>query len=76
MFYTVENGSVKHNKNMITTKLIFDRRGWVKQKKKGIIEVRVTFERKTIYISTGVCVRKGEWAAGQIVNRPDASILN
>ena len=61
---------------MITTKLIFDRRGWVKQKKKGIIEVRVTFERKTIYISTGVCVRKGEWAAGQIVNRPDASILN
>jgi integrase len=76
MFYTVENGSVKQNKNMITTKLIFDRRGWVKQKKKGIIEVRVTFERKTIYISTGVCVRKGEWAAGQIVNRPDASILN
>lgn len=61
---------------MITTKLIFDRRGWVKQKKKGIIEVRVTLDRKTIYISTGVCVRKGEWAAGQIVNRPDASILN
>lgn len=61
---------------MITTKLIFDRRGWVKQKKKGIIEVRVTFKRKTIYISTGVCVRKGEWAAGQIVNRPDADILN
>lgn len=61
---------------MITTKLIFDRRGWVKQKKKGIIEVRVTFDRKTIYISTGVCVRKGEWAAGQIVNRPDADILN
>ena len=61
---------------MITTKLIFDRRKWVKQKKKGIIEVRVTFERKTIYISTGVCVRKGEWAAGQIVNRPDADILN
>ena len=61
---------------MITTKLIFDRRGWVKQKKKGIIEVRVTLDRKTIYISTGVCVHKGEWAAGQIVNRPDASILN
>lgn len=61
---------------MITTKLIFDRRGWCKTKKKGIIEVRVTFDRKTIYISTGVLVRKGEWAAGQIVNRPDASILN
>ena len=27
---------------MITTKIIFDRRGWCKQKKKGIVEVRVT----------------------------------
>ena len=61
---------------MITTKLIFDRRGWVKQKKKGIVEVRVTIDRKSIYISTGVCVRKGEWTADRIVNRPDSEILN
>ena len=41
---------------MITTKLIFDRRGLVKQRKKGIIEVRVTIDRKSMYISIGVQV--------------------
>lgn len=61
---------------MITTKLIFDRRGLVNQKKKGIIEVRVTIDRKSIYISTGVQVHNKEWAAGRIVNRPDADVLN
>ena len=47
---------------MITTKIIFDRRGWCKQKKKGIVEVRVTIDRKSIYISTGVHINKNEWA--------------
>ncbi len=61
---------------MITTKLIFDRRGWCKQKRKGIVEVRVTIDRKSIYISTGVHVHNKEWAAGRIVNRPDADVLN
>lgn len=61
---------------MITTKLIFDRRCWCKQKRKGIVEVRVTIDRKSIYISTGVQVHNKEWAAGRIVNRPDADVLN
>lgn len=61
---------------MITTKIIFDRRGWCKQKRKGIVEVRVTIDRKSIYISTGVQVHNKEWAAGRIVNRPDADVLN
>lgn len=61
---------------MITTKLIFDRRGLVKQKKKGIVEVRVTIDRKSMYISTGVQVYNKEWSAGRIVNRPDADVLN
>lgn len=61
---------------MITTKIIFDRRGWCKQKRKGIVEVRVTIDRKSIYISTGVQVYNNEWAAGRIVNRPDADVLN
>lgn len=61
---------------MITTKIIFDRRGWCKQKRKGIVEVRVTIDRKSIYISTGVQVHNKEWAAGRIVNRPDAEVLN
>ena len=61
---------------MITTKIIFDRRGWSKKKKKGIVEVRITIDRKSIYISTGVQIYKNEWAAGQIVNRTDAKVLN
>ena len=61
---------------MITTKIIFDRRGWCKQKKQGIVEVRVTIDRKSIYISTGVHINKNEWAAGMVVNRPDAKMLN
>ena len=80
MFYIRFTGSkmgCKTNKtDMITTKLIFDRRGLVKQRKKGIIEVRVTIDRKSIYISTGVQVHNKEWAAGRIVNRPDADVLN
>ena len=61
---------------MITTKLIFDRRGWCNQKRKGIVEVRITIDRKSIYISTGVQVHNKEWAAGRVVNRPDADTLN
>lgn len=61
---------------MITTKLIYDRRGQAKQKKEGIVEVRVTIERKSFYISTGVHVGKKEWAAGRVVNRLDSNILN
>ena len=61
---------------MITTKIIFDRRGQAKQRKEGIVEVRVTIDRKSIYISTGIHVHHKEWAAGRIVNRPDADVLN
>ena len=61
---------------MITTKLIFDRRGQAKQRKEGIVEVRVTIDRKSIYISTGVHVHYNEFAAGRIVNRRDADVLN
>ena len=42
----------------------------------GYVEVRITIDRKTMYISTGVRVYKNEWAAGRIVNRPDANVLN
>ena len=80
MFYTrftwSKMGCKTNKTDMITTKLIFDRRGLVKQKKKGIVEVRVTIDRKSMYISTGVQVYNKEWAAGRIVNRPDADVLN
>ena len=43
---------------MITTKIIFDRKKKAKKEGTGTIEIRVTFARRAIYISTGVRVRE------------------
>ena len=61
---------------MITTKLIFDRRKTASRTREGYIEVRITIDRTTKYISTGVRVHKNEWATDRVVNRQDADILN
>ena len=61
---------------MITTKLIFDRKNKARKSGEGVVEIRLTVERKTCYISTGVYLREREWAAGMVVNRPDAQTLN
>lgn len=61
---------------MITTKLIFDRRKTASRTREGYIEVRVTIDRTTKYISTGVRVCKNEWATDRVVNRQDADTLN
>lgn len=61
---------------MITTKLIFDRRKTASRTREGYIEVRITIDRTTKYISTGVRVYKNEWAADRIVNRQDADTMN
>ena len=61
---------------MITQKIVFDRRKTASRTREGIIEIRVIIDRKAIYLSTGVRVHKNEWAAGMIVNRPEAEVLN
>jgi integrase len=61
---------------MITTKLIFDRRKTASRTREGYVEVRVTIDRVTKYISTGVRVHKNEWATDRVVNRQDADTLN
>lgn len=61
---------------MITTKIIFDRHKRATRTKPGTIDIKITFDRKTYYINTGVKVMKSEWAAGAICNRPDSDILN
>lgn len=61
---------------MITTKMIFDRRKTASRTREGYVEVRVTIDRMTKYISTGVRVYKNEWAADRVVNRKDAQALN
>lgn len=61
---------------MITIKVIFDRRKTASRIREGYVEVRVTIDRVTKYISTGVRVHKNEWATDRVVNRQDADILN
>lgn len=63
-------------KAMITTKIVYDRKKQAGEKGDGTIEVRVTCNRKSYYISTGLRVREREWKAGMIVNRSDAHVLN
>ena len=70
---------VKHSakiEDMVTTKIIFDRKKQAGKDGFGTIEIRITIARKSLYISTGVRVREREWKAGMIVNRSDAPILN
>ena len=60
---------------MITTDIVWDHRKRTKAGSEGPLEVRVTVDRKPYYINTGIKVRKTEWKAGMIVNRPDADTL-
>ena len=62
---------------MFSTRIVFDRRGQAQKDKnnEGTLEVRVTVDRKSYYINTGMRVRAKHWA-GAIVARPDADALN
>ena len=62
---------------MFSTRIIFDRRKVAAEDKnaEGTLEVRVTIDRKSYYINTGMRVRAKHWA-GAIVGRPDADALN
>lgn len=61
---------------MITTKLIFDRRKQASRTIAASVEIRITIDRHSYYISTGVRVCRGEWVAAAVANRPDAEELN
>ena len=60
---------------MISTEIIFDHRNRTKAGSEGPLEVRVTVDRKILYINTGIKVRQSEWKAGNIVGREDADAL-
>lgn len=60
---------------MFSTAIVFDRRKQATGDKEGALEVRVTIERKSYWISTGVRVLRKHWA-GAVVVRPDADALN
>jgi integrase len=60
---------------MFSTSIIFDRKKQAEGEKEGTLEVRITVDRKSYYINTGVRVNRKHWA-GAVVKRPDADALN
>lgn len=62
----------KINMGTPTLKLMFDRNKRASKTKEGSIELRIGFERKKKYATTGVRVFPREWRNGRIVHRLDA----
>ena len=60
---------------MITSSIVFDHRGRTKRGAEGPLEIRVTSNRKSYYINTGVRVRARQWT-DRIINHPQADTLN
>ena len=63
---------------MITPILVFvyDRKKKSTAKKSAAVELRMTFQRKSKYITTGVRLLPKEWHRGTVINRPDSKELN
>lgn len=59
-----------------TIKLIYDRKHTATQKNEAPVEVRITYNRKPRYISTGVRLLPKHWRNGTVVNRFDAKEIN
>lgn len=55
---------------------VYDRKKVSTAKKTASVELRLTFERKSKYITTGVRLLPKEWHRGTVVNRPDSKELN
>ena len=60
---------------MYSTSIIFDRKKKAEGDKEGALEVRITVDRKSYYINTGVRVQRKQWA-GTVIRRADADALN
>ena len=68
---------VKMNKTPIL-QFVFDRKKQASTNKEGSVELRITFERKQKYITSGVRVLKKQWHKGTrtVIGRFDAAELN
>lgn len=56
--------------------LIYDRYKKASLEKRGAVEVRVSFQGKQKYLSTGIKLYPQQWRNGIVVNTPDAQQLN
>ena len=64
------------NLETMTTVIVFDHRGRTENGRPGMLEVRITIQKKVYYIGTGVKVLKKEGRYDHVANRPDAHELN
>ena len=60
----------------VTNTIVWDHRGRVPDGGLGQVEVRITVDRKSYYIGTGIKCHKSEFVAGQIINCHGAKELN
>lgn len=61
--------------NNYTTAVVFDRKKKANKDTEGLLEIRISANRKSYYISTGVRVLPKQWA-GAVLHRADAETLN
>lgn len=61
--------------NNYTTAVVFDRKKKASKETEGLLEIRISANRKSYYISTGVRVLPKQWA-GTVLHRADAETLN
>lgn len=59
-----------------TVSFIYNRRKTAKKGHTASVELRIAYDRKSKYISTGVQLLPKEWVNGTVTNRPDAQQLN
>lgn len=55
---------------------VFDRKKKSSDTKEGVIEIRVSYNYKKKYISTGIKIFPYQWAEGMVINHPDLKNLN
>lgn len=63
-------------REMIKTIIIYDHKNRGIDADERPLEVRITIDRKSYYINTGIKVRRSEWKSGVVVNRPNSDQLN
>ncbi len=61
---------------MITIKLVRNWKKRCKENEDAPLDFRITINRQSYYLATGVKVKASEFVCGRVVNRPDADVLN
>lgn len=61
---------------MVTTNVIFSHKASKDRHARAYLEIRITYNRKSYYINTGIKVARDEWKFGSVVDRADSQELN